>query len=454
MSSDPLAVSLLCEEGSLSMFEEFISSDLELKATNSLEKLIDQLDNHVVIILLQDSLILDDLEGILDNLNLLHVKSHKIIYNDILKPNEVLMLFNKNKISKSIHPDFSIEQKKQIIEMTVEDYLKNQHLHISEPENLETVSEDMLLDLSLQLADLSDNNQMEDFSNQFFAMIQGLQSLVTMNYRIYLDKSSGEGYLTNVFGYLSDLELLANQYDQKILMIYVEMVRAYLYILKENIMATMNHFKNGIRIFYWLSSEFIDNKLVKIINSFPIQEDEFYYFKAGKKDFVLNKELEGQITSQLQLLMNYDLSKLINLSENLYRNLNMKSEEIQSIMIVDQSLPIFVQAVNTMLDPTLVSGFVEALSTFLMEITDGKGDIDHILHDKGVILIHREDHLRYLLIAKSDEVYMRMGLRQLAKATIDQIREIPSNETLYGELRVNVENQIKNIFRVKLPDDH
>jgi ActR/RegA family two-component response regulator len=287
---------------------------------------------------------------------------------------------------------------------------------------------DRVLELFLNL---SETDRIQDFANQFVNAIEGMKSLAILNSELYLDRKDKE-LIDSVMDYLSDIEVMANQFDQKILFIWVLTVRSYLHIIDGNIKEAKLNFQGIELIWKYYNIDFIDPVLIEAIKDFP-QKD----FAGG---FISSRL--PLIEIQLRKLFSIKLTNLVSVSESVMNYYHDTKSSIIFFLIIRDQMPIFEKKISDVdLNVSLISGFIVALGQFIQEVLKGSGDIDTISHEKGVILFHKSEDCVFVVFATANDVRYRIGLRQIANETRELLSQIPKSH-MANEEEIDQLNEI------------
>jgi hypothetical protein len=268
---------------------------------------------------------------------------------------------------------------------------------------------------------------------------------MSLNAEVYLDNKD-PNILKKVILQTSDIEVFANQFNQKIILLYIMTIRSYLYLLDNDFERAKINF-NGVQlIFDWLKTEDIDSSLTERINVFPINfnpEDE-----RGSTELIHMQPLVVNfIEIQLRKLFSIDLAMLVNISDETLIYHIEKQSNILYFIILRKDLPVYEKiAKNSEVNSHLISAFIIALSSFLEEVIKTSGDIETISHDNGVILFFRVDDLQYILLSKTNDVRLRIALRQIAFETKEIISVIPDNSSVSEDEREIINTKSDDIL--------
>lgn len=278
---------------------------------------------------------------------------------------------------------------------------------------------DDLLDI---LASLQESKKISDFATHFLSVLKGLQSLTLINIEFYLE-TLDEIILSHAIQYLSDIEVIANQYDQKGLSLYVILIRAYVYAISNNSKEAQLNYLGAKTLHTWLDDNYLTKNLLEAMDHFPLKED-------------INLGIELPMATQilevhLKRLLNTNIGELINISESLFDYVSTFNITISYFVIIRDSLPIYEKKPQGKdMDASLISGFVIALSQFLQETIEGSGDIETISHSRGVILVKKYKQISYVLFLSINDIRFRIALRDFAIKSYSLLAEVPESHTV------------------------
>ncbi len=316
------------------------------------------------------------------------------------------------------------------LQLTFQDDYKKLRTKVNNPPEIINKHTDRVLNLFLNL---SETDKIQDFANQWVNAIEGMKSLAILNSELYLDSREKELF-ESVMDYLSDIEVMANQFDQKILLIWVLSIRSYIHVIEGNIIEAKQNFQGIETIWKYYNIDYIDPVLVEAIKDFP------------QKDFA------GGVTSarmplieiQLRKLFKIKITNIVNVSESLMSYYHDTKSAIMFFLIIRDQMPIFEKKTKDMdLNVSLISGFIVALGQFIQEVLKGSGDIDTISHEKGVILFHKSENNVYVVFATANDVRYRVGLRQIATEAEELLSHIPAS-CMANEDEIEKLNEITN----------
>lgn len=434
--------------------DEFSSQYNLINVTNRTEFLRQLTENDVAIAMCGDAVNNDLSLKMLQEVKETIPTVRRVLVTKTLNEDEMIRSINESGVHKIFL--FPLERKKTSEALTelVTDYDENLRNTLDYAQTVSTLlqkrslvspSTDEILNI---LMNVSRSDIFSDFTNQFIIAVRGLFSLVAINVELYLDSGNDE-FLDNAFNHLSDIEVFANQYDQIILLMHINTLRSYLFIQAEEYEEAMEAYKGSISLFHWLSSEFIESKLIDIVKNFPLFEDQIYAHTALGTPITFSLDQAVFIKEAIQTLVYFDTSKIISISETLFRHFK-GATEIQYFIIVRNELPIFDYKLTQQdFEVNLVSAFVVALSNFIREVVRGSGDIETIDHDNGTIMFHRANNLVYILLTTGNDARYRIGLRQFAHEAIDLIDDIEEGYHLSGgEHETDIGTMFERIFNI------
>lgn len=292
---------------------------------------------------------------------------------------------------------------------------------------------DDILDI---LSNLDENNKLGEFISSVIKSLDGIQSFISMNFQTYLyfkDKMSFQ----HVLKYLTDIELIANQYDQKILLIYAMTLRGYFLALMENLSEAILYI-SGAREY----SNFIDPKYKN--NTLTQTLDQFYAPGSATSNLEL---YEQHLELNINKLIKIPINEMMIVNDKLFAFIQGTNPLIDYFLVVRSDIPLFSKSGQGRdLEPSLISGFLVALSQFLSETVPGGGDIHHIDHQRGVILIHK--HLNYLFIVLSsiDDLWLRVSLRDFAEESTSIFDNVPDNYYVTNEESNQITKLLEKYF--------
>ncbi len=355
-------------------------------------------------------------------------KIDKVVYKPI----------DKDSFEKLIEDQLDIFNKKKEDLITNNLLKKNLSIYDNHPH------EDEILELMINI---TESSKINDFINKYVNVIEGIRSLCFLNMNLFFQ--SREKYIyNNVMKYISDLEVFANQFDQKLLTMYLNVIKAYFELYNLNLDKAMQNYKASLFMLQWLSVDFIDQSLVKYISDFPLLEN--YAIEENRQKIINEIQMDDKnIMKKILELVDININNLVNISQTLFSQIKTDKKAIEFIIIVKNELPIYERALNKSEKKlTLISGFVVALSNFLQEVVSGKGDIDTITHDNGVILFHKIKDIKYILLSANDDARFRLGLRQFAQESYHITSKIPKSEFVNEEENKILEELGNKLFKI------
>lgn len=372
-----------------------IISDYKMKEINGVEVLKSVKTNfpNVRRILLSGNL---DLTIVLSSIN--DSQAHKVLQkpwdNDIIE-NEIvnqLMIFNNKQMDR-----YEIDKLKEI----------------SENKTPIPTEQDELLELLLSLSEIDRNS--EDFSEKLILALNGLISLTNLNAQIYFSNETEQSY-KSMIRYLSDIEIIANQFDQKLLNMYIFILRAYIFCIANDFEEARRMYAGATVLFDWFKSYDIESLLTDPIVNFPIHN------LSGVNEVNTENGIK-----EINYLLNLPIEKLIKINTNLFTIKEVDSI-IQFLIITRDEKPLFSKqsrVIKKNIEPNLISGFVSAINHFLTEVVEGTGNIQKITHETGVIIFYTIDNFNFILLIKEDTIRHRISLRQFSHSVIDLLKTIP-----------------------------
>jgi len=196
-----------------------------------------------------------------------------------------------------------------------------------------TNSHDELLQLLISLSQSKSN---ADFSNQFIETIIGMRSLSIINFEYFLD-SSQDKFFEQAIEHLTDIEVIASQYEQRLLLTYVWILKAYMYLITKDVQSAANLFE-GCLINQIGSTEVTRDKIVsRAIENFPLN------FVDNPGDFHVSSTMLPGFEVQSRNLFKMNVENLINISRKLFKIYGKQRSDIFYIIVIRDEMPLFVK---------------------------------------------------------------------------------------------------------------
>lgn len=314
---------------------------------------------------------------------------------------------------------------------------------ILNPETRRHKEDDYLLDLMLNLSQASN---IRDFINKYINVIEGMRSLCSLNISVYVENRNLTVY-NSISKQLTDIEVFANQFNQVLLRLYINLLRGYFELLHGDLELSMKFYKSSLFLFQWISAEQMEHSLVQYIRDFPLFED---YMDRSIDDVFKDIEfMENVLQDTIFKLLEVNLKNLVVMSDSIFKIFEHPEQSIMYVMILKNNLPVFEWTIDEQMESSvLVSGFIVALSGFLQEVSSSSGDIDTIAYDGGVIIFYNLGEMKYVLISKYDDAFLRIGIRQLALDTEYLIRALPKSTYTTDIVQDTIKVKIHIIFRL------
>ena len=412
-----------------------VISDLKMPKLNGIDLLMKVRDKYPKIrrILLSGGL---DLKTLIDSINTAEV--HKVLQKPVQKQ-EII-----REIEIQFQAYFKEEQKREETEgrklelrQTRSELRKKEEKIQKLEKTLKTIPKglysktDELLKL---LIDIREGE--EEFSQKLVSILEGMQTLTALSTNYFLEKNTEKSF-RRVLEYAKDIELVADQYDQKITKAYICALFAYLYSYQQRPELALNNINKAKSIVNWLKDEYIEASLVKSIQEFTLN---------GEVNQKIN-ERKQRVRIQIENLLKIPIPKLVSISKKALKRITVNNSTIYHFMVVKNEIPIYTKSTNKkQMDVALISGFVSALSLFLQETISEKANLETIQHNEGIFMFHKIKNIKYILMARVAEIHHRIGLRQIAYETSNLFENHPNNIMLQGKKRNEMDNLVKNIF--------
>lgn len=427
----------------LDLIENIASGYNSLKATNlaSMKNAMQQ--NEIGLVLCDYRLEHDNGIEILRWIRENYQNTRRILITGYLEVDVAVNAVNQADVHGVIKKPFDISELMNIIDEQFAIYnnnkFKNYEYQVmrskldSLPEQISRQT-DELLELLLQI---TETNQIPNFSNHFVKALEGLKSLTSLNAQIYFENKSTTSF-NHLLQYLSDIEVIANQYDQKILHVYILALRSYFYLYDDDFARSQEYHSAAKALLHWLQNQNLDPLLLESINDYPSHVD---------KETLTKPEMKPMIEIQINKLLSIDTGDLVGISESLFQHYRLNRPAISYFIIVRDEFPIYERvSADTKIEANLISGFVVALSKFLEEVAQGTGDIETINHENGVILFHSQEEFDFVLFSSVDDVSHRIGLRQIAFETTPILKEIPQGYTVSEDEREKINRIVTSLL--------
>lgn len=297
-------------------------------------------------------------------------------------------------------------------------------------------STDELISLLISLSETSSN---QDFSQLFMDAIEGLRSLAVINFEFYLENETQDNF-ESMIEYLSDIDLIANQFNQKILSMYITLVKAYLYLYDENF-EQAKLFYNGACTFYeWFKDINIDPLLSQSINNFPS-------VKIIRNHNPVDDHFKATVELKIRKLLRIKVDGLVNISEKLFQLYEEQRSDVFYLIVVRDEIPVYEKKrPDSDLQVSLITGFVVALSHFLSEVIAGSGNLETISHETGVVLIHDYKEFTFVVFTLVNDIKHKVALRHFATEIYDLISVIPPNSLVTQSEQDQIDSEVDKFF--------
>ncbi len=222
---------------------------------------------------------------------------------------------------------------------------------------------------------------------------------------------------------LSDIEMFASQYSIENLKIYTKLLIAYTNILagdyavlKRVIMEIQRavYIRNRGTLPKSLRYEFM--KLLEIMNDLKDGEDE---------------DIEQKTIMYVNDLLELDLTEVIKFSPVVFDLVREEVASVSHLAIVKNGTTIF-SVINDEVNPimgTQIGNFVIALQDFFEVVLETSGRIETINHEKGTVLIWREDNISYVIISNQRSIYNRLSFQRFVEETYEMIKHLAEGTT-------------------------
>lgn len=414
----------------LTLFEEFLSNDYSVLTTNSPKKSLELCKIHDEISVIISDYEMPGMNGVelLQKIDEILPLSRKILVSGKLSLSVAINAVNSAKINGILPKPIIFTELNKIVDEQIRIY--QEQLLLTEKfegmKNLRGDSQSLYHgheDIVETLFYLSETQELADFSNILAQILSGIRSLAEVNMEYFFIHQDSLNFDFSL-AYISDIEVIANQYEQKSILLYVLLMRTYYYAYIGKMKFSKENFKAVISLKNWLRQSYIDPSLVKII------ED---YEKFSKEE-IQTEDLFDQITqknfleSKIRQLYGIKIDDLINLDTSIFKTLKHDQDIIYHFIIMKDELPIFDRKSREQtLDKVLIGGFITALNDFISEAMSDKTFIEKITFSLGVLLIQKIGNLTFILITYEDNIKYRIALRTCAAELKDLVFNLKKN---------------------------
>jgi FixJ family two-component response regulator len=438
------------EENLLTMAKRVFANVWDVRTAINKDEAFEQLFNEEIVVVISDyKMPIVDGVTLLSEIKVLKPEIRRILLSGNLNLDTTIDAVNLANIHGVMQKPWKRDELIKKVNKEIEIYNENKkqkeevkQLHEISQKSVAKPSDD-LLDLMINLSEISSGT---DFTDKFINTTSGLISLCEINWELYKDNSSDYSF-RYIFQILLDAEVIANQYEQKVLIMYINLLRSYLHLVDKNIEEAFNNYKGSLFIYQWLAEHYIDDQVIEYIRKFPNIE-EFSEYEVVKRYNNPKNSYRDQTEEEIQLeineiftridleiikscvdeLLKFDVSSMITFNQSLLNYLQSESAKLQHLIVIKDQLPIFDKKFyKSDSDANLISGFISAISNFLEELVNEQGDIETIKHKNGIIMFQTIGEYKYILLSSKDDIRLRIGLKQFAYKSFDILKEVPKN---------------------------